>query len=259
MANSEHLTASGVLSVSDRKVEFEISVPAGPTVAKQLLPMLRSLADAIVDVAVDAASDQGESVSCRKGCGACCRQLVPISEIEAHHLAELVSALPEPRRNEIIGRFKQAREHLQRAGVLEKLLAAEPLAIEERATLGMEYFRQGIACPFLEEESCSIHTDRPIACREYLVTSPAKNCADPSPETVKCVKVSKKVSKALRSFNAANDANAGRWVPLILALEWAGEHPDAETPRPGAELLRELFSRLTGQEVPSPDGSECSS
>ncbi len=43
------------------------------------------------------------------------------------------------------------------------------------------YFHLGIACPFLEDESCSIHADRPISCREYLVTSPAVNCADPKP------------------------------------------------------------------------------
>ena len=38
--------------------------------------------------------------------------------------------------------------------------------------LGREYFQLGIPCPFLEEESCSIYHDRPITCREYLVTSP---------------------------------------------------------------------------------------
>jgi Fe-S-cluster containining protein len=34
-------------------------------------------------------------------------------------------------------------------------------------------------CPFLEDESCSIHPDRPLVCREYLVTSPAELCAGP--------------------------------------------------------------------------------
>jgi hypothetical protein len=35
----------------------------------------------------------------------------------------------------------------------------------------VRYFLQGVACPFLEAESCGIHPDRPLACREYLVTS----------------------------------------------------------------------------------------
>jgi hypothetical protein len=43
-----------------------------------------------------------------------------------------------------------------------------------------------------------------------------------------------------------------RWVPLILAPEWADAHPDQTPPRPGPELLKELFEHLTGKEVPAP-------
>jgi hypothetical protein len=39
-----------------------------------------------------------------------------------------------------------------------------------------------------------------------------------------------------------------RWVPLVLALEWAIEHPDTSAPRPGPELTRELFQHVADQE-----------
>ena len=54
-------------------------------------------------------------------------------------------------------------------------------------------------CPFLEEESCSIHPDRPLVCREYLVTSPAELCAGPTQEGVTPVAVPK-VSPAARGL-----------------------------------------------------------
>jgi hypothetical protein len=43
-------------------------------------------------------------------------------------------------------------------------------------------------------------------------------------------------------------------VPLVLALEWAAAHPD-EPARPGPELLRALFERLTNRPVPAPPTS----
>ena len=127
--------------------------------------------------------------------------------------------MPEPRRSEIRARFDAGRLRLQKSGLIEKMLAPGRLKPEERTPFALDYFFQGIACPFLEEESCSIYTDRPIPCREYLVVSPAENCARPSPEAVKCLKIPAEVSRAVRCFNP--EQSPGRWVALILALEWA--------------------------------------
>jgi Fe-S-cluster containining protein len=174
--------------------------------------------------------------------------LVPISEVEARRLGELVEEMPEPRRTEIRARFAEARRRLDEAGLLENLLHPEQLKEGEGRPLGLKYFFQGIACPFLEEESCSIYHDRPIACREYLVTSPAENCARPSAETVQCVKLPLKVSNALTHLDrVAPGARFIRWVPLILAPEWAATHPEEPLLRSGPEWLRDFFEHLTGK------------
>src|SRR5262249_42347869 len=162
-------------------------VPAGPTRLRVLLPMAQSLTDHMVGAAVKRAEQQGQKVSCQKGCGACCRQLVPIAEEEARHLRDLVEALPEPRRTEVRSRFREARRRLDEAGLLEKLRHPEECDRGDSRSLALTYFAQGIPCPFLEEGSCSIYRDRPLVCREYLVTSPAPNCSRPTPETVHCV------------------------------------------------------------------------
>ena len=49
----------------------------------------------VVGVAVEDAVAEGETISCKKGCGACCRQLVPISQVEARRIRDLVEAMPE--------------------------------------------------------------------------------------------------------------------------------------------------------------------
>jgi Fe-S-cluster containining protein len=219
-----------------------------------MLPLVQDLTNRVVDASVQEVEEQGQRVSCKKGCGACCRQLVPISEVEARHLRELIEELPEPRRAQVQIRFSEARLRLQVAGLLEPLQRATALRADQRHVIGLKYFRLGIACPFLEAESCSIHPDRPLACREYLVTSPAENCARPTAETVRMVKLPMKVSNALARIDQARSSDGSMpWVPLVLAPEWAEAHLDDSPPRPGPELVRDLFQRLTDKEVPLPE------
>jgi len=245
-----------------------IEVPEEPMRAVDLLPILHELSDALIGVAVAEAELQGRRVSCRAGCGACCRQIVPISEMEARYLADLIAAMPDERRERVMTRFAQVVATLRASGLLEA-----PSAPGERHRLGMEYFKLGLPCPFLEDESCSIHEHRPASCREYLVTSPAANCSAPTGENIQMVELPAKLSQVLYRFrdgrgeertgcggvlpeNAKPDASharcarlheePARWMPLPLLLEWAAEHRDDAQPTvPGPELFRNLTSRLT--------------
>lgn len=253
---SDSVTANAVLNLGGVRTRVSMTVPTRPVALGELLPMLRSLAGAIVDQAVKTETSEGKTITCRKGCGACCRQLVPLTEPEARQIRSLVDALSEPRRTEVRNRFAEARRRLEESGLIAKLAHPEQFTDEElrHRELGLDYFRLGIACPFLEEESCSIHPERPIACREYLVTSDARHCANPSLETVQIVPLPGKVSTAVTLMGVEEGRRFTRWVPLILALEWAEAHPDDLSPRPGPDWLRDLFFRLTGKEIPAPRG-----
>lgn len=236
------------LKVWDDEVELEMILPAGPTRLEPLLPVFQKLADGLVDMGVARAEAEGRAVSCRKGCGACCRQLVPIGEDEARRIGRLVEEMPEPRRAEVRARFARARERLAEAGLLAKLEDRQGFADAEFAPFGLAYFHLGVACPFLEEESCSIHPDRPIACREYLVTSPAALCADPKPGAIEQVELPGKVWTSVA--RSAPGGRAGRfvpWVPLVLAPDWAAAHPDSSEPRPVEDVVKDAFRELAGR------------
>jgi Fe-S-cluster containining protein len=243
-ASMEFGTLRLELKISGQPVQMAMDVPTGQVKPRELLPIFRDVAEKIVDLGIKAVEAKGELISCKAGCGACCRQLVPISELEARQLRDLVEDLPEPRRTEVRARFAEARRRLQEAGLLDKLLHPEQFPDDELRPVGLDYFRQAIPCPFLDEESCSIHPERPISCREYLVTSPAVNCAEPTPETVHCVPLAGKVSSALYRLQIDPNARFVRWVPLSLALDWVEAHPDEPPRRPAQEMLREFFQRL---------------
>ncbi|APW61349.1 YkgJ family cysteine cluster protein [Paludisphaera borealis] len=250
------ITANVNLNLSGTPVEAKITVPVAPFPLPMLLPTFRSLAETIIEHAVEDTKSEGLTISCRSGCGACCRQLVPSSEVEARLIHDLVVDFPEPRRARVLSRFAEARRRLDEAGLLEMLLRPEAFSDDQLRPFALDYFKQGIPCPFLEDESCSIYEERPIACREYLVTSPAEHCAQPSPETVHCVKLAAKVSRAVNRIGQDPTSRFVRWVPLVLAFEWAEGHPHDLPPRPGPEWLREFFEHLTGSEIPAPAAAD---
>jgi Fe-S-cluster containining protein len=231
-------------AVAGERIEAQVAVPTEPTATRDLLPFFRAVAEVVVGRAVRQVGDAGDTVSCRAGCGACCRQLVPITPPEAHQIAAVIEAMPEARREVVERRFAEARAKLSAASLLDTLLRPEDAAEGSLRRLGLDYFELEIACPFLEDESCSIYEERPIACREYLVTSPAEACARPSAETVRCVPLPAKASNAVSRIDEDPDKRFIPWVPLILAPEWSRSNPEGPPTLMGPELLRRFFSRL---------------
>jgi Fe-S-cluster containining protein len=243
MADSGPFTATLRLTVGDLKVVHPITVPSAAVPATEVVPALQELVNAVV-----AASEKDQAISCRKGCGACCRQLVPISRTEGERLLDLIGGLPTPRREAVVARFTAAAESLKRAGLAEALLDPAKRAGKTDRELSLAYFAQHIACPFLEEESCSIHRDRPLVCREYLVTSPAELCAGPTQEGVTPVAVPK-VSPAARGLeeNRPEVDTMARWFPLALLMEWGKTRPRGTTRRPGPAWVQRFVQRIAAK------------
>src|SRR5512146_2506153 len=115
MAEMGQFTATLRLKAGDLGIVHPISVPGGPVPATAVLPALQGLVNATV-----AAAERGRAISCRKGCGACCRQLVPISRTEGEALLALVEAMPADRRGTVRARFADAEAAITAAGLAER-------------------------------------------------------------------------------------------------------------------------------------------
>ena len=241
------VTANVELTVNGKRVAMQIRVPAGKVRPSELLPMYRGLAERLTALAVQGAQASGHSITCKKGCGACCRQLVPISALEARELVRLVARMPEPRRSEIKARFAAARQRLasELPELMPQLLHPQDFPPESVRGLGDRYFALGIACPFLEDESCSIYADRPITCREYLVVSPVEHCAAGDSTNIRALSPpGGPISAGIAAAERTPGGNRVGWVHLVLAPDFVAEHPGEPPPRTGPELVGELFTRL---------------
>lgn len=224
------VTGTIAMTVGGELMTLELTVPAGPCATEDLLPVLQGLTTLFVERGVARVEALGKSISCRAGCGACCRQLVPVAGAEARHLARVVAAMPEPRQSAVRARFTAALVVLHEAGLL-----GDGRRIREAD--GMNYFLLGIPCPFLEDEACSIHPDRPLSCRDYLVTSPAERCADTEDRRIDMVPLDWQVIHSV--LRAAREEG---WLPLVQALD---ERPAPPPPtRTGPDLLRALFAAI---------------
>src|SRR5476649_1442029 len=142
MAVSGTSTATLRLTVGDLRIAHPITVPDAAVPARNIVPALQGLVNAVVS-----AAERGKAISCRKGCGACCRQLVPVSRSEGERLLRLVAAMPNERRATLSARFAAAAAAIEEAGLKER---------GERSDreLSAAYFAARIPCPFLEDESC---------------------------------------------------------------------------------------------------------
>src|SRR5690349_6337406 len=105
MKSTEWVTGEVVLKVAGEPLKMQMTVPATPVKPHRMLPVFQKMTDSFVEMGALAAGTQGKTISCRAGCGACCRQPVPLMEMQIYHIAEVVEAMPEPRRTEIKKRF----------------------------------------------------------------------------------------------------------------------------------------------------------
>lgn len=161
-------------------LRLDLRLPAGEVTVRTLLPAVFEVADAIHDRSARQLVAMGKTIGCGDGCSECCHQLVPVSEHEAVHLADATRALPHAERERVIAGFTRATLALDQAGLLTPLNTTFAAGALDRAATGelaRRYWALRIPCPFLHQGSCVIHSHRPVACRQYLVTSPPARCA----------------------------------------------------------------------------------
>lgn len=239
------------ISIGGSPLAIELTVPAKPVKPQRMLPVFQGMSNLLSDIGEKSADARGEKITCRKGCGACCRQMIPLAEIETYQIAELVESMPEPRRGEIKERFEKAWHHFTEIGLLQRLDACATASDGEREQVARDYFHENVACPFLEDESCSIHENRPLTCREYLVTSSADHCATLAGGKIRMVALPAKPSETVRRItNSKNLNQVVNFVPLVLALEWAKRLADEFPENTGEQWMAKFFTDLTNSEIP---------
>ena len=205
-----------------------VEVPTGFVPVTTIVPLMRRLSQQAQALEERKSVAAGHPISCRMGCAACCRMLVPVSAPEAFALKDMILALPDARRARMMTKLSETRARVEQAGLLARLTdvaeTTQPLIDEEMEPLNREYYALRMPCPFLENETCSIYEDRPAACRELLVTTPAELCQDMVKNQVQALPVPVRISTVLGALWSELVGGPARLIPLPIALDWAERH-----------------------------------
>jgi Fe-S-cluster containining protein len=247
------------LRVLSENRTVSIAVPPTPAEMGDILLAARSISDTTMAVAWEKTAEAGAPASCRRGCAACCHQLVGISAPEARAIARLLDGMPADRQAVIRRRFAETLAVLRANGILapESPDGAPVFLIHDRSKSGKDrnvdvaqrYFKLHHPCPFLEDGACGIYADRPLICREYAVTTPAELCGKLDITLLQMVVPPVRLSGGLAEITAVVESKPAVQIPLFAALAWAAMPENAVPERnvSGVDLLKLLARWLDSQ------------
>ncbi len=148
-----------------RMAQSYLDQELSPVQMGEAIKALYTAIDELLEAFLLRASEEGQPVSCKKGCSWCCHQEVFAITHEFLYLNDYVHKhLLEADR---LAMLERARE---------KVSISMNLSVEEQLKIRS-------ACPFLESGNCMVYEARPMACRIYLsasVTSCKKEHDHPS-------------------------------------------------------------------------------
>jgi Fe-S-cluster containining protein len=231
------------------RVNTVLDVPTGFVPITSIVPLARHLGEQMLKLEENRSHETGNAISCRMGCAACCRMLVPLSPPEAFALQEYVEQLPQDRQTVLRRNIEQSKATLAAHGILDRLQAVAdattPIPDDELEPINRAYYALRHPCPFLDQEICSIYEARPAACRELLVTSPAQLCDNLAENPVQPLSVPVRIGTVLGLLWASIAGKTPRLIPLPLAFDWAHRHRDEAVRRwAGSHLIDQMLDKM---------------
>ena len=231
------------------RLNTALDVPTGFVPITSIVPVTRRLGEEMLKLEELRSRDAGHSISCRMGCAACCRMLVPLSPPEAFALREYIAQLPDDQQARLRQKIADSKATLASHDLLDRLQdvadAAEAIPDDELDPINRAYYALRHPCPFLDNEMCSIYEARPAACRELLVTSPAALCDNLVENPVMPLPVSVRIGTVLGLLWGAVTNSPPRLIPLPLALDWAEQRQvEASRTWAGSHLIDQMLDKM---------------
>ena len=192
-----------------------------PTTTVTSIDDVLSLAQDLIDADQQdlMTSAAGNTVACRARCTVCCHQAVPVGPAELRSIRDAIAEMEEPTRNAVERRIEGAAAELRSLGFTRTSLS--DVASTQREDVAQSYFANRVMCPLLEDGVCSVRDARPMACREYLVSSDPSKCSSLEDPTVVRIRLRRDVLDNYTKFEAGHGDNGS----LILALGLADQIP----------------------------------
>jgi Fe-S-cluster containining protein len=214
--DSSRTTIPFEVFAAERILRLSISLVSRPVPLSELVPMACQLSQAIVEATSHRIEESDGRIACRKGCDACCSYLIPISPAEAYHIRDKIFKLPQSEQKTLF----RSCQHTTRQLVDHKIPATlfSPTQDHgERLEILSDWYRElNLPCPFLVNHACCIYDFRPLACREYFVTSHPSKCRPESTERSTQIPMPLRIAEVLaETCRILEDGESSILLPLL--------------------------------------------
>ena len=203
-------------------VHFRMGVVEGQARLADIVPAARKLSTKLVLAVLSKLSKDGKFVPCRKGCSACCNYLIPLSVPEVFRLWQEVLTMPPARGRAIVQSCLEAAKKILN-NMPENLETNDPTKTNvqiEASRLSKWYSGLELSCPFLSDGRCTIYQQRPMACREHIVTGSVLLCEAQATDESQVIQMSVSIIECLSRLAAELEQSSIEVVMLPLALPW---------------------------------------
>lgn len=234
------------LDVFGRRASFRVSAGRGQARLSDITPLARRLASEIMLLVVEGLRRRGEYVACCKGCSRCCSYLVPLSVPEAFRFREEVQSLLGERGRSVLRDCLNTAKKILDCGAGGSILGEGDGADGETELRRVAEWYGGLEamCPLLSAGLCSWYEQRPIACREHIVTGSALACRAEQTDFSHVAPMPVSIVQVLGELSAELEGSEVEAVMLPLAFAWAEENLERSERMWPAEFMVERFVEI---------------
>jgi Fe-S-cluster containining protein len=214
------------LDVAGKREPFHINVVSKQATLADIVPLARRLSTKLAILFLERLRGNGQSIPCQKGCSACCSYLIPLSVPEVFRLREELLAMPQEKSSRVLKSCTVAAKKIldkSPEGLDVNKLTKNNLAQTDQ--LSKWYAGLKLTCPFLSDGLCMSYEQRPLACREHIVTGSSFFCQPDHKGEPNVASMPVSVLEALGQLTAELENLDIEAVILPLAFAWAQDNP----------------------------------
>lgn len=213
------------IEIPGEVVYFRIGIEDKQARLSDIVQLARTISNKLVLTVLDGVSKNGQSITCCKGCSACCSYLIPLSVPEAFRLREELLSLPANKSNQILNScFDTAERILDNRPPTLSLKNSPKSAQSQTGLISKWYSGLKLACPFLSDGLCMLYEQRPLACREHIVSGSAILCQTSHKGDPNVVPMPVSILEALSQLTAELEQSDIEAVMLPFAFAWAQDN-----------------------------------
>ena len=213
-------------NILDEPIRLRVGIRDDYARLSDIVPLARALSTEVALLMLGKIAKEGEYVPCCKGCSECCNYLVPVSVPEAFRIRDELLAMPTEQGGLLLQSFLDASRTIldstNNGCDLSRICDAS--SEEQLSDLSKWYRGLKLPCPFLSESICTSYEQRPVTCREYIVTGTPLICKNESIGKSNAVTLPVSINNVLVDLSSRLEQSEAESIILPLLLPWTQEN-----------------------------------